>query len=164
MTQVINNFLDNNEFEFIYKTVTSSHSPWYLSHKVYEDDGQTHFIHNLVKNEDGKRNTSFFVSSVLSALLTKLKVKNVIRAKVNLTYKTDKIIESKPHLDVRKVDLNEPSFSSILYLNSNNGYTQIVGGDKITSVENRLLTFPTHTSHFGTTHTSQPWPAEALQS
>jgi hypothetical protein len=153
MTQVTNNFLDNNEFHFICKTFTHEHFPWYLSHKVYENDGQTHLIHNLVKNVNGERKTSFFVS-VLSPILKKLEIKNIIRAKVNLTFKTDKIIESAPHIDVEKISLDEPSTTAILYLNTNDGYTQIVGGDRVFSVENRLLTFPTNTSHFGTTHTN----------
>ena len=78
---------------------------------------------------------------------------NVIRAKLNLTHRTHKTIETKPHTDVSKIDLNEPSETAILYMNTNNGYTQIVGGEKIESVQNRLLVFPTNTSHFGATNT-----------
>ena len=32
--------------------------------------------------------------------------------------------------------------TSILYMNTNNGYTIFENGDKVESVENRLVTFP----------------------
>jgi len=154
MVQVINNFLQNNEFHSIYKIITSDFFPWYLQkYKVFNEDNQTQFTHNLVKKYKDETKTSFYVTPILSPLLRELKAKDVIRSKINLTYRTDKAIESLAHTDVSKIDLNDPSKTAILYMNTNNGYTQIVGGEKIKSIQNRLVVFPTNTSHFGVTHT-----------
>ena len=154
MIRVENNFLNNTEFNYILDVVTSDKFPWYLQkYKVFEGDEQIQFTHNLVKEVNNEIQSSFFVSVFLSDLLKNLKATSVLKAKINLTPKTDKIIETQPHTDINNIDLNNPSMTAILYLNTNNGYTQIVGGNKVQSVENRLLTFPTHTSHFGTTHT-----------
>ena len=155
MLQVINNFLNNNEFHSIRQIITSSHFPWY-----FPESGEKKFIHNLVKKNEEDIKTSFWITPILSPLLRKLEVygkdipdKNVISANIVLTHKTKETVESKPIEDVFKIDLNEPSETAKLYLNNNNGYTKIVGGDKVESVQNRLLIFPTNTSHFEATST-----------
>jgi len=154
MIKVENNFLNNTEFNYILDVVTSDKFPWYLQkYKVFQGDNQIQFTHNLVNKINNKTQSSFFVSVFLSELLKKLNATHVLKAKINLTPKTDKILETPPHTDIDNIDLNNPSMTAILYMNTNNGYTQIVGGNKVPSVENRLLTFPTNTSHFGTTHT-----------
>ena len=47
----------------------------------------------------------------------------------------------------------QESMIGILYINTNNGYTLLETGDKIESVENRLLLFPCHIMHTGITQT-----------
>lgn len=148
----------------MYEIMTGVNFPWFLQQSVvFPGDGGTQFTHNLVteNKQTGKKNTSFWITPILSPLLKQLgkfngkaiSDNNVIRAKLNLTHRTHKTIETKPHTDVSKIDLNEPSETAILYMNTNNGYTQIVGGEKIESIQNRLLVFPTNTSHFGATNT-----------
>ena len=44
-------------------------------------------------------------------------------------------------------------------MNTNNGYTKIVNGNKIDSIENTLVTIPTDTLHFATTHTDVDYRA-----
>lgn len=154
MVQVINNFLNNDEFHSIYQLITGVNFPWYLQQSiVFNDNNQTQFTHNLVKKSKDETKTSFYITPILSPLLRELKAKDVIRSKINLTYRTNKVIEILPPTDVSKIDLNEPSKTAILYMNTNNGYTQIVGGEKIDSIQNRLVMFPTNTSHFEVTHT-----------
>ena len=48
-------------------------------------------------------------------------------------------------------------FTSILYLNTNDGYTEFENGTKIESIENRLITFPLSYRHTGTTCTNNPF-------
>ena len=149
MLQVINNFLNNNEFHSIRQIITSSHFPWY-----FPESGEKKFIHNLVKKNEEDIKTSFWITPILSPLLRKLEVygkdipdKNVVSAYIVLTHKTKETFESKPIEDVFKIDLNEPSETAKLYLNNNNGYTKIVGGDKVESVQNRLLIFDSRYLH-----------------
>ena len=47
--------------------------------------------------------------------------------------------------------------TSIFYINSNDGYTEFEDGTKVESVANRLVTFPHHMKHRGTTCTNQPF-------
>ena len=81
--------------------------------------------------------------------IKKLKVSNFIRAKLNCTTRTSKIFKFKPHYDWDG-DCNV----AIFYINSNNGYTQFETGEKVESVENRLVTFDNKIEHFGTTPTN----------
>ena len=45
--------------------------------------------------------------------------------------------------------------TSILYMNTNNGWTEIQGGGKIDCVENRAVTFNSNLMHSGYTCTDQ---------
>jgi len=159
MIKVENNFLNNDYFFQMQNIVFSDEFPWYLQKfKVEEGDGNTQFTHNLVKivGEKQEIKPSPFFTPLMSGFISQIGATNIIRAKLNLTFKTEKIIEFKPHVDSFN---DENSLTSILYLNTNNGYTQIVNGNKIDSIENRLVTFPTDTLHFGTTHTDVDYRA-----
>ena len=64
---VINNFLDNDEFWKISKTVMANNFPWFL-----EDDS---FSHHLIKPlDDGKYENSFFISLVLNKITEKIQI------------------------------------------------------------------------------------------
>lgn len=158
MFQVINNFLNNYEFHSIKKIVTNDNFPWYLSK---EDD--VNFSHDLVYKSKDRLKTSFWITPILSPLLRELKKKEIeinlsdIKAKLILSWRTNEIIENEPKTNVTQIDLNDTSQTVILYLNTNNGYTQIVGSNKIESVENRVLIFPTNTSHFEATNTDSDY-------
>ena len=59
------------------------------------------------------------------------------------------------HCDVG-ISKTEPftdSITGILYINTNNGYTLMETGDKIESIENRLILFPNDLLHTGITQT-----------
>ena len=151
MIKIENNFLDNDTFFDLQNSVTSDNFPWFLQHgKVEVGDGQKQFTHNLVKNKNDTRLSTSFMPLILTPVIVKLNINTVVCAKLNLTHRENEIIPSLPHTDI---DIYDKSFTSILYLNTNNGYTQIVGGEKIPSIQNRFVTFPTNTPHFGTTHT-----------
>ena len=48
-----------------------------------------------------------------------------------------------------------PYITSILYLNTNNGYTEFEDGTKVESVANRFISFPIETKHRGTSCTDK---------
>ena len=48
-----------------------------------------------------------------------------------------------------------PYITSILYLNTNDGYTEFEDGTKIESIENRWVSFPEDTKHRGTSCTNE---------
>ena len=45
--------------------------------------------------------------------------------------------------------------TSILYINTNNGYTELESGEIIESIANRLVTFPANTRHRTITQTDE---------
>ena len=148
MINVINNFLNNDEFFEIQKLLSSKKFPYFLTenYKVL-----THRI--IYKTE-----YSLFLESLISKLSEQLKVKTILSSETYL------IIKDKENLslnigkkDPYDISLNDNSLTSLLYINSNNGYTQILGKDKIDPVQNRLLTFSSNISYEETTPTNEPF-------
>ena len=73
-----------------------------------------------------------------------------MRVKLNLLTKTNEIVEHDYHKDSESSD----ALTSILYLNTNNGYTRFKDKN-IKSEANTLITFPSATFHSGTTCTDE---------
>ena len=61
------------------------------------------------------------------------------------------------HIDNKFLVNTDTCFTSILYLNTNNGYTEFENGTKVESIKNRLIKFPLSYRHTGTTCTNQPF-------
>jgi hypothetical protein len=70
-----------------------------------------------------------------------------------LITKHSDIIETGMHVDCPHAP--DVAVTSILYLNTNNGYTKFEDGTKVDSIKNRLLTFPTHMRHTSSTCTDE---------
>ena len=107
--------------------------------------------------KDGKFQSSFTLGG-LDIFKEKLKIKEIVRAKFNLLYRTEKIIEHLMHVDIE--DAPKGTKTAILYLNNNNGYTRFKTGEKVGSVANRLVLFNADMPHGGTTNNcNQPYRA-----
>jgi hypothetical protein len=79
-------------------------------------------------------------------------MKSLVRIKANINPHTEKLIE---HNDAWHIDFPNMT-TSILYLNTNDGYTMFETGKKVNSLENRLVIFDSNIKHTGTTCTNQP--------
>ena len=76
--------------------------------------------------------------------------KTIIRIKANLTTVTPKPIQSDWH-----IDHDFQGTTAIFYLNTNNGHTVFKDYDqKVQSVANRVLIFPTDLYHAGVSSTN----------
>jgi len=73
----------------------------------------------------------------------------LLKAKINLTPKTNTVYEHGFHTDIKEPDV----LTAIYYLNTNNGYTAFRDGSKIESIANRMVIFDGSTEHSGTTCT-----------
>ena len=105
-----------------------------------------------------KKFQSSFTLGGLDIFKDKLNIKEIVRAKFNLLYRTEKIQEHGMHIDIEKPA--DKSKTAVLYLNTNNGYTKFESGEKITSVANRLVLFDATMPHAGTTNScKQPYRA-----
>ena len=140
--QVINNFLDNQEFFKIQQTISGDTFPWFIKSPGV-------FFHDLYNKE--KNQLSPFIS-LIDSLNKKLKVSTLIDAQILMTIKTEKAQESEAS---NSLDIYDKTMKSILFMNTSNAHINISGLDKIECVENRLLTLPANMAHFGTTQTNK---------
>ena len=90
---------------------------------------------------------------LIKPILKQLFVKEVIKAKLNLTLKEDIIRPFEYHTDIDYIKCN----TAILYINTNNGKTLFKDKGDVESIENRLVIFPSDLLHTGTTHTDKKY-------
>ena len=158
---VIDNFLDSKSFEDIQETMMGREFPWYWAHSVvytkHEPDNRQNLLCDEIYNFQFthmffqvNKVTSKYYNNIVP-LLNKLECKGVNRIKANLNpIKPRDIVEHEYH-----VDNHVTPYTSIFYLNTNNGYTIFKDGTKIESVENRMVTFKTSFYHTGSSCTNQ---------
>lgn len=157
MTQVIDNFLDEEDFKSIQDYLMGSDISWLKSPVLRE--GSLHppdledmrdniqFWHPFYMDDEPTHDDV----NVLRPIIKKLDVKALLRIKANITMRTPKIIEHGYHTDYPFGGFK----TAIFYINTNDGYTQIKDGRRVESVENRLLEFSGELLHTGTTCTDQ---------
>ncbi len=140
-----NKFLDKNDFDYLKNKFTSNEFPYfYNDFKVDENDGGNQFTHIFYR--EGVINSDYF--NLLQPIFDKLNVKTIERIKLNMTTKENKIEQYNFHCDT-----NKKCNTAIFYFNTNNGKTIFASGEEISSVENKMIVFPSNLKHAGTTHT-----------
>ena len=90
--------------------------------------------------------------SYILPILRKLDAKAIYSVKANCNVRTQNIVRHGFHVDV---PTNYDSKTAILYINTNNGYTEFENGERVESVANRLVLFDSELKHTGTTCTDQ---------
>ena len=149
MISVTNNFLDNDKFFEIKKLLISEKFPYFFT------DNVNVLTHKIVEVVDDKRECSLFLEPLISNLCQKLKVNEIIESKVILiTKEKDNFCLDINKKNLNEISLNNNSFKSILYINSNDGFTEILGKDKVGSLQNRLLTFSSNVFYEESTPTN----------
>ena len=157
--KIVDNFMPEDIFLKYSKSIIEI--PWSACSVVYEGDLDCELSCNELDNfmlvhsfYDKNIPVSKLYYQFIEPLLPHIQIKSLIRAKVNLNPRTEKIVQHGYHVDNEL----ENSLSSILYLNTNNGYTQFKeSGTKVGSVANRLVTFPNSYFHTGSTCTNQKY-------
>ena len=163
--QIYDNCLPLNIFEVMKEIMLSGEFPWFYNDTIlyggkfespldgYDNDNTVYqFTHSFFKPDD------YIWSSwteVILPILNVLPPRAWIRVKANLGTIQTKHLVGGWHCDMRD-NTNKPyadCFNSILYMNTNNGYTLMETGDKIESIENRLVIFPSSVLHTGITQT-----------
>ncbi len=134
----------NDQFPFYFQSyVTNPDSTcednfwdWYQTHIVYRDD--------ITESNHFKYIYSFFKPRLL-------KLKSLMRIKVNFYPHTETLREHTPHNDYEF-----PCKAAIFSLNTCNGFTRIGKDVKIESIANRVVFFDGSTMHNSTTTTDAP--------
>ena len=170
MIEVIDNFCDEKYFEKIQELMIkpSPDFPWFYQDAVnggaYDGEKDVfQFVHTFYpgvpKRAPWMKGNPVVIQedpsmSSLMPVIEALGVQNLLRVKANCVPRTEKIIEHGLHVDFVEKG-NEILTTSILYMNTNNGYTHFEDGTKIESVANRLVTFPCNILHGGSSCTDQ---------
>jgi len=151
---IIDNFLEEEKFVSLEQSIQSDF-PWFFSrfmvdtaevspggfdHKVYQAHIPTSPIY------------SHFIP-----ILEQLNVAVLIKIRINLHPRLPEPYVFQFHTDTEDLGkaITNLGTTSILYINTNNGYTELEDGTKIESVANRLATFPTNTKHRIVTQTDE---------
>ena len=146
--KVLDNFLDQDSFLEVKKFITSPRCQWrfvdFIAHKDKRDnDKDGYFIHSFTDRHPETLEERFQVSpnfTILSKLMKRIKedisYKNVLRVRSSLYPR-----RHTQNPDPMHVDYTFPHTVCIFYVNTNNGYTMFDDGEKVSSLENRLLIF-----------------------
>lgn len=148
--EIIDNFLEEEDFFELQELLLGAWFPWYFCDGIVggktEDPLDMQFVHTFVKDQ---QITSDWFLNNLGPIIRKIDTERFIRVKSNLQPATHKNLESHFHVDEIR------GKTSILYINTNNGYTLFEDGTRVDSVENRFITFDSNTMHKGVTCTDQ---------
>ena len=156
--QVIDNFLDKEDFRELSAKALGRYFPWFHYDEIVrrgEKQGHTFYsMHMLYDNDRPTFNTSF---ELMDPVLRKLqefedpniRMKTLLRVKVNSFPNQGKLIEHGMHRDYAF-----PSVGCVFALNTCNGYTKLDDGTKVDSVANRALLFDPTIPHCSSTTTN----------
>ena len=144
------NFLPQPLLDSVVEKVLSPSFNWSYSNVIDDEDvvNDIHnfqFVHTLYYHN--KPTSNFFED--FSFILNFLKPHSLVKCKLNFNPCFKEVIPHKLHVDVPF-----ECKTSILYLNTNDGYTLFEDGTKVQSISNRLVTFNSQTKHTGTTCTN----------
>ena len=148
--RIENNFISEIFFDFFKEKILNKDFPWYHQNsKVSDNDNEEQFTH-LFYNKSKKQSDKI---ELIHPILDQLDVKEILKAKLNLTLKENTIRPFEYHTDIhyRKCD------TAILYINTNDGKTLFKNGKVIESIANRIVVFPSELEHAGTTHTNSKY-------
>ena len=153
------NFLPEIEFGNLRDVIMGEQFPWFYSSKIVDGSDTTespgqlvHIIYN-----DNTPQSQFYESDMFTPIRNQLRIGLLIRIKMNLRLRLPEPFESGYHTDTEYLpkDLAVKYTTSILYLNTCNGYTEFKDGTKVESVANRLISFPSTVEHRGVSQTDE---------
>tara|TARA_B100001063_G_C16603876_1_gene472198 strand:- start:219 stop:779 length:561 start_codon:yes stop_codon:yes gene_type:complete len=157
MIKIYDNFISKEDHKKIHDLMHETNFFTWSSNKVYEENfdkslqnGQ--FGHLFYKFNEGEITISDYFDH-LKPFFTKVKPIALNRIKANfVTYSGEKSKASTWHVDLPR-DARDAMYpvknmtTGIYYINTNNGYTEFMNGDKCESVSNRMVMFPSNFVH-----------------
>ena len=144
--EVIDNFLPENDFIKLQSLILGEYFPWYYNDYVLTTPSNFtslnyQFIHLFYK--DGIKSPLYLS---VEPFITKLKVKDLFRIKANLNLKTLNHEYGGYHFDPYM-----KGKIAVYYINNNNGWTQFKNGDRVNSIQNRMVIFDPRLEHSSVT-------------
>ena len=149
--KIIDDFLPKDDFVKLQSFILGDWFPWFYNPFILDDNKYVNyqFTHVFFRKEKQDPVTSPHYSFV-EPLIIKLGVKNLFRIKANLRPQT-----FKPEYGGYHFDPFPKGLIAIYYINTNNGWTEFKDGNKVKSVENRMVVFDCNLEHTGVSCTDQ---------
>ena len=146
LMKIIDNFLSKKNFTKLQSLILGQNFPWFYNDYIHHvEDGQFQYFHTFYSDE-GEPSWQF---SLLNDCLKELKPIRIKRIKANSNPKTESHLMGGCHIDYPNIK------TSILYVNTNNGWTEFENGDRVDCIENRMVIFDSNLEHQGVSSTDQ---------
>ena len=159
MTQppiVTETFIHPDDFQKLQELMLGEDLPWYYMDNIdyLDDENKFQFTHLFYDLEKGDKELTDR-SRVFSFIFDELKAKKLYRIKANLVPRTSEIEVGRFHTDIPHEKLEGEWTTGILYMNTNNGYTEFENGTIVKTEANRFVCFPATMKHRGTSCTDK---------
>ena len=149
--EVYDNFLSSYHFDIIQSFFMGDRVPWFWKDEVvYTNEPGDDYQFNTAIYDHGNKYDSF---SLIERCIAKLGCSAIGRIKANLRPKTLFHRKTLYHTDYPNPG---NGFTSIFYVNTNNGWTDFKNGSRVKSLANRMAVFPRALKHRGVSCTDQP--------
>ena len=149
--QVTEDFLQQEYYEHLYNIITDTQFPWMYqkrvaNHSENPEDNLNHyyFVHSLFY--EYKIESPLYDEFLY--LFKSLNVHFLHRARVLMF-----VNQGEQYIHDTHIDHKEHCKTALIYMNSNNGFTQFEDGERVESIENRLLVFDGSIPHSSSTAT-----------
>jgi len=120
--------------------------PWYLQKEQIKGADDGYFFSHIIYNEDVPKSDLY--NPIIKIFKNYLNYITLCRIHINLLVRQETPSISDFHTDCDfSPEDEEIMTTAIFYLNTNNGATEFKDGDRIDSVRNRLIIFPTTSPH-----------------
>ena len=150
--EVYDNFLSSYQFDLIQSFFMGENAAWYWKDDVvFKNEPGDDYQFNTAIYDYGREFDCF---PLVEPCIAKLGCSAIGRIKANLRPKTLFHRKTLYHTDNIYSDSNN-KFTSIFYVNTNNGWTDFKNRPRIKSVANRMVVFPCSLSHRGVNCTDQ---------
>ena len=161
--QIMDNFLDTHEFDFLQTKVMEQEHSWYYGESVADEsryETEAYFMHlyymdmpektksKLKPEFQDRLPTKSESFDLVKPIIRKIDHNYLLRVKANLYGRTETL---KHHPDHQ--DYHFEHMAALFYVNTNDGYTLFEAGTKVDSIANRMVVFNSNTLHAGCTPT-----------
>jgi len=159
--KIEDNWLEQENFDVLQTIMMGGDLAWFFNNCIVDENDTSRFQFTHTFYQNFQPHSEQF--RILYHVVEKLQAVSMWRIKANLRPKTSKeefyadtydtIERSSFHCDIGDLETSPEKLklwtTSILYINTNNGYTEFEDGTQVESVANRIVTFPADTKHNG---------------
>lgn len=145
---IVENYLSNQEADYIESEMLGAAFPWFLNEKIVEESGagllNYQFTHTFYRNHGWSSDYAHLVFPIIA----KINPLSILKIKANLNPVTENHHYGGWHTDY-EIDCK----TAVYYVNTNNGFTELESGEKLYSQKNKFVNFDSRIRHSGVSTT-----------